>query len=458
MGRAVRALLLTLRLALPKVGVGWMFAVLTIDFNRVAIFELGIAAVLVTSLLSIHYFVAPFQVVIGRIADCRPIAGYRRTPYLIAGSLVASLLFLALPSVTLAMGAGSFTGVLAAVLLFTLFGLAMAVIADTHHSLIAEVTDKETRGGVVAVVWVVMILSTIAAAIVMNIMRSEFTPEGMQRLYNLSPFIVVGFTLLGVLGVERRLDAAELVAARDRARALAPPGNPLASAVRLLQRNGHARAFFAFVGIAIFAIFLQENIIEVFGAEVFALSIVETTRFQPIWGSGVLLGMLVTGAASVLLKPSRRTLALLGCGGIALGFLLLAGVTLFEQGRLLTPTLFVLGVFTGIFNVGALALMMEMTVEGATGLYLGLWGTAQAFGMGLASIASGGLHTLLIGSGLLAPKLAYALLFGIEAGGMLLAGCFLLRVRVTAFMQTATAVEAPVEPLPAMPAPAAVRA
>ena len=94
----VRSFLHTLRIALPKVGVGWMFALLTIDFNRVSIVELGIAAIIVTSLLSVHYMLAPFQVVIGRFADMHPIAGYRRTPYLVIASVIASLLFLLLPA------------------------------------------------------------------------------------------------------------------------------------------------------------------------------------------------------------------------------------------------------------------------------------------------------------------------------------------------------------------------
>jgi len=39
-----------------------------------------------------------------------------------------------------------------------------------------------------------------------------------------------------------------------------------------------------------------------------------------------------------------------------------------------------MGFSTGLYNVGALSLMMDMTVEGATGLYMGMWGMAQAFG------------------------------------------------------------------------------
>src|SRR6056297_1844648 len=138
--KAIWAVIWTLRIALPKVAVGWMFALLTIDFNRVAMVELGIAAIVVTALLSIHYFMAPFQVVVGRIADTLPIFGYRRTPYLLLGSVVVSLLFLMLPSVAMGMGEGSALAFFSAIVLFTLFGISMAVIADTYHALIAEVT------------------------------------------------------------------------------------------------------------------------------------------------------------------------------------------------------------------------------------------------------------------------------------------------------------------------------
>src|SRR6056297_380772 len=115
--KAIWAVIWTLRIALPKVAVGWMFALLTIDFTRVAMFELGIAAIVVTALLSIHYFMAPFQVVVGRLADTKPLFGYRRTPYLLIGSIVASLLFIALPSVAMGMGEGSAMAMLSAIIL-----------------------------------------------------------------------------------------------------------------------------------------------------------------------------------------------------------------------------------------------------------------------------------------------------------------------------------------------------
>jgi BCD family chlorophyll transporter-like MFS transporter len=437
MWKAVSAIIWTLRLALPKIGVGWMFALLTTDFNRVAINELGVAAIVVTALVSIRYFMAPFQVVVGRIADTMPILGYRRTPYLLIGSVLASLLFLAIPSVAMGMGSGSAFAMLSAIVLFTLFGLSMAVIADTYHSLIAEVTSPESRGMVISVAWIVLIMSTIMATVVMNIVRPEFTPEAMQNLYNLTPLVVIGSALLGVVGIERRMNKKELEEARDKARALAPPGNPLSSAIKLLSQNPNTRSFFVFIFLALFSITLMDNILEVFGAEVFAMSIAETTTFERFWGGGILIGMLLTGIISTAFKVSRKKMVITGIAGAALGFMLLSLSSLLVYPPILKPTLFVMGMFIGMFNVGALALIMEMTVANATGLYMGLWGTAQAFGMGSSSFASGALHTIFIESGVFAPKYAYFGIFMLEAVGLIVAGYILYRISISQFAVTA---------------------
>jgi BCD family chlorophyll transporter-like MFS transporter len=431
--RLVGAFFNTLRIALPKVGVGWMFALLTIDFNRVSIVELGVAAIIVTSLLSLHYFLAPFQVVVGRYADTHPLFGYKRTPYLIAASVVASLLFMLLPSAAQGIAAGSMAWLVGAFALFVLFGLCMATIGDSYHSLIAEVTTEKTRGGVIAVVWITMILSTIIAAVVMNKVRPEYSPEAMQALYNLTPFVVILSTLIGVWGVEKRMTPAECAQSITRARLVAPPGNPLVVAWNTVNANPETRSFFLFVFIAIFAIFLQDNILEVFGAEVFGMTIAETTRFQPTWGGGVLLGMVVMGIVSMVWQISKRSIVIIGCIGTSLGMAALAFASIFEWREAVLPTLFCMGLFTGIFNIGALSLMMEMTIPGATGLFMGLWGTSQVMAQGLASMGSGVLHTTLIEGGLMPPTTAYAVIFGIEAAALLVAASLVLGVSTVRF-------------------------
>lgn len=429
----LRSALKTVRLSLPKIGVGWMFALLTINLNRIAIVELEITAVVITTMLALHYFLSPFQVITGRLADRHPIAGYRRSPYLMAGATIASLVFIFLPTIVMRMGEGVVWAYLVGFIAFIVYGVAIAIMGDSHHSMIAEVTDSKSRGAVISVVWTFSILSTIVAAGVMASMMPQYEPALMQQLYNLTPFVVIGCTLLGVVGMEKRLTAAEHEAAVAAARSLALPDNPIKAARRVLKDNQQARGFFAFVFIAIFSIFLQDNILEVFGAEVFGMTPGETSSFQQMWGGGVLLGMLVMGIASAVFAISKRTIVLVGCIGTAAGMMILGTAALTTQQNLVTPALVFMGLFTGFFNVGSLSMMMDMTVEGATGLYMGLWGVAQAFGNGTASFGSGVLHSTLIETGLMSPAVAYFGIFSVEAIGMVAAAAIIWRLSVQHF-------------------------
>lgn len=180
----------TLRLSILRVGIGWMFALLTFNFNRVAIADLGAVAILVTTLIGMHHFLAPVQVFWGRLADRHPIAGYRRTPYIAASALLGSLLFLLFPTLAIGLGAHQFTAMLAAVLVFALFGLAMAANGATTFALIAEVTTDDDRALVVAVTHTFTILSAIISAGVAAAIMPVYDPQQMQQLYNLTPVIV----------------------------------------------------------------------------------------------------------------------------------------------------------------------------------------------------------------------------------------------------------------------------
>ncbi|MEL7432399.1 MAG: BCD family MFS transporter [Chloroflexota bacterium] len=432
-GRFILALIKTFRLALPKLGVGWMFALLTINFNRITISELEVAAIVIGLMLALHYFLSPFQVISGRIADRNPIFGMRRTPYLLMAAVAASLIFLALPSAAVGMGNGSALAFAGGFGLLLVYGIAIAVMGDAHHSLIAEVVTPERRGGVISVVWTFTILSSIIAAVVMGQIMPEYDPATMQFMYNLTPFIVIISAFVGVIGIEKRMTAEETAAAIERSKEITPEGNPVVAAITVLRENKEAWGFFAFIFISILSIFLQDVILEPFGSEVFGMTVEETTNFQPAWGGGVLIGMLLMGAISSFLRIRKRTIALVGTIGTAFGYAALAYAAFTLQENLITPSLTFMGFFTGFFNVGALSMMMDMTVEGATGLYMGLWGMAQAFGNGMSSVAGGGLHTLLIGSGFLAPELAYTFIFGLEALGMTIAAVVLVNISVSRF-------------------------
>jgi BCD family chlorophyll transporter-like MFS transporter len=318
-------------------------------------------------------------------------------------------------------------------LVFLVFGVFIAMMGDSHHSLIAEVVVPERRGSVIRVVWTFTILSTIIAAGVMTSIMPEYNPQDMQRLYNLTPMIVIGASFLGVIGMEPRLKGDALQKSVEAAREVAPEGNPIKVAIGVLRDNRQAWGFFAFIFMSIFSIFLQDNILEPFGGEVFGMGLSETNSFQPTWGGGVLLGMLGMGLLTAFFTISKRVIVLIGCVGTAIGMSGLAASALTEQAVFITPSLMFMGLFTGFFNVGALSMMMDMTIEGATGLFMGLWGMAQAFGNGAASFGGGALHTGLIETGLLAPNMAYFTIFGIEAVGMLTAAAIMWHLSVTRF-------------------------
>jgi BCD family chlorophyll transporter-like MFS transporter len=421
------------RLALMRFGAGWMFALLTFNFNRIAIHELGALAIIVTSLIGLHHFLSFFQVLWGRFADRHPFFGYRRSPYILLSSLVASLVFVALPSVAIGLGERSPQATLAAVGLLFVFGIAMAANGTSSNSLVAEVTTPKERGGVIAVVWTFVILSGIISAGVAKAIMPEYSPEQMQFLYNLTPAVVMVAAVLGLVGMERRISREEHAALMATPRLEAAPINTLRVGVQLMQTNGQVRGFFAFVLLSITGIFLQDAILEVFGAEVFHMTVAETTGFQQLWGVGVLLGMLGMGILSNFLPLSKKVIATVGGLSIALGLGGLAVASLSLQQSLVTPALFVMGLGTGLFNVGALAMMMEMTVDGFVGLYMGLWGMAQGLGNGFANIFSGGLHTGLIESGLLSPSVAYTVIFGFEALVMVVAIGVLRTISVQRF-------------------------
>lgn len=435
----LRFALLAVQLSLPKIGIGFMFALLTSNFNRITIYELGVVAVLVTSMIGLYHFLSPFQVIFGRMADRHPVFGFRRSPYLLGGLLLSAVVFPFLPTIAVGMGAGSAVAVLAGFALLVAFGLGLAMSGAAHLALIADSTGERSRGIVVALVWTVQIASVIVSAAVMKRIMPSYEPAAMQQLYNLVIPVVLGSTIVALLGAERRLSAAEARAVAESARATTPNGNVIAAPLALLRANGNARAFFGFIIFSTLGVFMQDSVLEVFGAEQFGMSVRETTSFQQIWGGGVLLCMLVVGTVIAVKPFSKRALTLTGSGMTACGLLMLAAVALLHQRALLNPALLVMGVGTGLYTTGALSTMMEMTTEAATATYMGLWGMAQALGNGLSSILAGALHTALIGSGLAGAAIGYSAIFGLEAALMLAGAALLTQVNVAAFRKGMTA-------------------
>lgn len=429
-----------LQLALPKIGIAWMFALLTVNFNRVTIYDLGIAAVVVTLLLGIYPLFAPIQPLFGRWIDRHPIMGYRRGPYLLIGMVGSGSLFMALPWTAAGLQKGDPLAVLVGIVLMVLFGLGIALIANTYLDLVAETTDERSRSGVFAVAWTAQTAAIVLWAFVFQRLMPIFTLDLMQSLYNLTPVVCLLTTLLGILGLERRVDPHNLQL-KDRVQE--PLGNPL-EALRVLRENTPARNFFAFVFLAITGIFLQDAVMEVYASRVLGMSLPESTQPQQIWNGAVLIAMLITSpliailsaravAAGTNITSIKRRIASGGAVVATFALWVLASTAARGDGAIFPLVLALMGLGMGVFTAVTVTMMSDMTIEGATGRYLGLWSMAQAFATSFAFIASGALHTLLIESGWVAPGMGFAMIFGLEGLSMLLSLVLLQLVSVSAF-------------------------
>ncbi len=423
-----RHALIIAQLAALKISVGWMYALLSSNFNRITIHELGIAAVVMTTMLGVYHLASPFKVWFGKLSDEQPIFGQHRTPYLFIGSMLSAVIFPALPSLAVSMSEGAMWAFIAGYFLLMLYGIGLDVAGSAHYALAAEVLPYNLRGVSITAMFTVTIASTILSGVVIKNMMPVYSLEAMQQLYALTPLVVGLSTVFGLWGVEpidkdaapKKVDAAL-------------SGNVFAVMTRMLNGSTATRQFFYFILLSTAGVFLQDTILEVFGASVLGMSVKETTSFQQLWGSGALLGMMAMGTLTAARPLNKVHIAIAGNYGTAFGLLMLVAVSLSADKTWLYPALLVMGVSTGIHTLGTVTTMMELTIENAKATYMGLWGFATMIGHGVASISSGGLVTLLIEWGQIAQTVGYALIFTIEAALLILGALVLMGIDVKKF-------------------------
>jgi MFS transporter, BCD family, chlorophyll transporter len=152
---------------------------------------------------------------------------------------------------------------------------------------------------------------------------------------------------------------------------------------------------------------------------VFGLTPGQSTALSGVQNSGVLLGMMLVGAASTLFPRllSLRSWTVLGCIGSALALVGLVGAAQVGPGWPLRPSVFALGFANGVFAVGAIGSMFSMANSGGQsreGVRMGLFGASQAIAFGIGGFAGtvlADVSRLILGS----PVMAYATVFAVEA-------------------------------------------
>jgi len=409
------------QLGLIHVAVAMTLVPINSTLNRVMIKELAISATVVALLASLPYLFSPIQVAIGSYSDRHPIFGYRRTPYILAGLVLCVIGVVVSPQVAFLMADNFTMGLLVGLLAFGAWGMGYNLSAVSYLSLASELSGEKGRGKTIATMWFMMILSIIVTAIGLSRMVDPYTPEALIRGFGVVAAAALVLGLIGLIRLEPRSSA--ITGAASEAYAV----SQMTSAI---TANPVARTFFIYLLLLLAAILGQDVLLEPFGAEAFGMTVTQTTRITSLWGTFVLLAILIAGFLEG--RVSKRLVAQLGNTGALLGFIIIVVSGLLKSQSVFYVGVTMLGIGTGLSTVANLSLMFDLTVPGMVGLYIGAWGFSNALSRLVGSILGGVVRDVVTqASG--NPLSGYLVVFGIEALMLLIAAVMLYRIDVNAF-------------------------
>ena len=436
-----------LRLGLFQGCLGMLAVVFAGMFNGVMISELAFPGLLVGGALAFEQFVAPARVLFGQISDAHPLAGRRRVPYVLAGTaLFCSLAVLSVPLIfrvgrllesgsqpQLALAIAALCG------LFALYGLAISLASTPYLALVIDRTSEAERPRAVGIIWCMLTVGIVIGAIAISVSLRGL--DGIEDPALLEPalmgfmakvaLVVLGLTLMATWGMEpRRSPAPSAPTGGAREDAVT-----LAQAWRLITSSRQVLVFFSFLILFTLGLFLQDPILEGYGAQVFGLSIADRTQLNAFWGVGTLIGLLLAGFW-IVPRLGKLATARLGCQMIVTTLTLLLASGLTGSAPLLRLVMLLFGLAAGIGTNSALCLMLDLTLPQVAGTFVGVWGLAQAMARALGKLIGGGLldvgRRLPFGDG---AYPAYALVLTVEIAVAALALWMLSRLNVQQFRQ-----------------------
>ncbi|GAB4191060.1 MAG: BCD family MFS transporter [Roseiflexaceae bacterium] len=414
-----------LRLGLIHIAVALTLLPINSVLNRIMISELGIAASLVGLLIALPYLCSPLQVWIGTVSDRRPLLGYRRSPYIALGLLLCAGGSALTPTAAFLLADGlSPLGLLVGVVAFGAWGMGFNCATVSYLSLATDLAGHEHRARTIGVMWFMMILSMIIGGITLGRALDPYTHERLfQAFYTVCGLaLALGFGAL--IGLERR----GMEAGAEERRSFP-------EMARMIAANPQARLFFVYLIVLLVALLGQDLLLEPFAAQVFGVPVRRTTEYTSIWGLALLVALLLTSPLGRRIG-NVRVAALGGAlAGIGLLLIVLSGALVFQP--LFIPALIVFGFGSGLSTASNLALMLDMTLPGQVGAFIGAWGMADAIARLCGTLLSGVVRDTVFHLTNL-PAAGYLTVFTIEAAAVLVSLILLRRISTEHFQGRAT--------------------
>ncbi|MDM7954398.1 MAG: BCD family MFS transporter [Cyanobium sp. CZS 25K] len=398
----------TVRLGLFQGCLGCLAVIFSGLLNRIMLSELAFPGLLVGGALAFEQFVAPSRVLFGQISDAHPLGARHRVPYVLIGTALFCLL--AVLSVPLIFQVGRLLeagsqpglgfGIAALCGLFALYGLAVSLATTPYLALVIDRTSEQERPRAVGIIWCMLTVGIVIGAVAIGLsLRSldgvndpVVLQATLSRFMTIVAAVVMLLTVVATWGMESPLRERTDGTPSRREDAIG-----LRQSWTLITSSRQVLIFFSFLILFTLALFLQDPVLESYGAQVFGMPIAATAQLNAFWGVGTLVGLLVAGLW-VVPRLGKMATARLGCQLIALSLLLLIVAGLTARIPFLQAVMVLFGLAAGIGTNSALCLMLDLTLPQAAGTFVGVWGLAQALSRAIGKLLGGGLYD--IGRGL----------------------------------------------------------
>ncbi|MBC7583763.1 PucC family protein [Tardiphaga sp. vice352] len=376
-----------LRLSLFQVSVGISLVLLIGTLNRVMIVELGVPASLVGVMLAMPLIFAPFRALIGFRSDThRSELGWKRVPFIYKGTMLQFGGLAIMPFALLVLSGGgnagnapAWIGQLGAALSFLLVGVGLHTTQTVGLALATDLAPLESQPKVVGLMYVMLLLGTIASALLFGLMLADFSPARLIQVIQASAVVTIVLNAVALWKMEPRSRSTKTA---TRQPTFQQSWDSYISGEQSMRR-------LIAVGLGTMAFTMSDVLLEPYGGQILQLTVADTTKLTAALAAGGLCGF---GLASRILSRGYDPFRMAGYG-VLVGIPAFAAVILaapFSSALLFSAGTLLIGFGAGLFGHGTLTATMNFAPPGQTGLALGAWGAVQASAAGVA-IALGGI-------------------------------------------------------------------
>ena len=298
-----------MQLGLFQLSFGLLSVLILGLLNRLLIQDIQVPAALAALAVGAQQLMGFTRVWFGHRSDRRHADRLRRTPFILASSVAIAVLFGFAVQVVLqladAMQAQSMltsaAWFLALIGISVAIGTAIAAGGTAFSALVADRTNDQERPQVLSVVWAMRLLGVLLGTVLVNQVFGSACDAGagraamlagLDRLTLVVPLLLLGLGIASVLGVEQRSSKASCVVPNTvvKPQRLAP-----LQLLRLMGNIPQAGRFMAVLCLFTFSMFLNDAVLEPYGAAVFGMSVCATTALNASLALGFFVGMLFSG-------------------------------------------------------------------------------------------------------------------------------------------------------------------